>query len=241
MTDTGFDRAIGYPYFIPGCSYIYHNGTYEGVQDRHDFPDVTGLTPVLAVGSNQSPAQLSRKFAGPDWAAIPVSRVLLRDFDTVYSAHITGYGSIAAMLFPAPGTSVSLFVNWLDEPHLQRMHETELGNENYEFGQLTDINLQAESGPDLTKVFFYNSRRGVYAPEGLPVSLAEVPAIDRRAGGMTQRQVQASICARLDPDVSLEDFVRQSIADPIVRQSRTEQIGQGSLPFQYHGYIRVTH
>ena len=141
MTENVFDRAISYPYPIPSCSYVYHNGACDEVSAGALFPDVTGLTPVLAVGSNQSPGQLARKFPGLDWAPIPVSRVGLEDFDTVYSAHITGYGSIAATLFYAPGTIVNLFVNWLNEAHLRRMHETELGNENYEFGRLANVRL----------------------------------------------------------------------------------------------------
>ena len=237
MAEDVFKRAIGYPYPIPGCSYVYHDGAFDKVARAADFPDVAGLTPVLAVGSNQSPLQLARKFPGRDWAPIPVSRVQLKDFDTVYSAHITGYGSIAATLCHMPGTTVHLFVNWLDEPHLRRMHETELGNENYEFGRLTDICLTAEAGPSLTDVSLYHGLRGIFALSGAPVPLAEVPASHRQYEDMTQHQVQTCIRDSLEPEKPLETFVRESVDNPETRKTRTERIGEGGLLFSYEGYV----
>ncbi len=236
MVEDVFDRAIGYPYAIPSSSYIYHNGSYDEVRGSVEFSDVAGLTPVLAVGSNQSPVQLARKFRGPDWAPIPVSRVTLKDFDTVYSAHVTGYGSIAATLCYVPGTTVTLFVNWLDDAHLRHMHQIELGNENYEFGVLFGIDLQAETGQVLNAISLYHGLRGIYAPDGQPVPLTEVKAVNRQHTGKTQRQMLTLIKDRLQPDVSLEVFVRESATDKTVRQSRTAIIGESSLPFSYDGY-----
>jgi len=236
-TEAVFERAMTYPYAIPARSYVYHNGGCEQVSLKTAFPDVSGLTPVLAVGSNQSPVQLGRKFSGSGWAPIPVSRVALADFDTVYSAHITGYGSIAATLCHAPGVTVNLFVNWLNADHLERMHETELASENYEFGKLKDVDLRAEVGPGLTDVYFYQGRRGAFAHEGEPVPLAEVSAIGRQSSGMTQGQIQDRICSLLTPGKALFDFVCESVAYPKIRQTRTERIGQGSLPFSYGGYV----
>jgi hypothetical protein len=237
MAEDVFDRAVGYPYSIPDTSYVYHNGSYTEVDAPSDWTDVSGLTPVLAVGSNQSPQQLARKFPGSDWAPIPVSKVSLKDFDTVYSAHITAYGSIAATLFAVPGTTVTLFVNWLDEAHLRRMHETELGNENYEFGKLTGIELDVEFGSSMSEVSLYHGLRGIYAPNGNPIPLAEVKTINRQHDDMTQHQVLTHIRDRLSPEAELEEFVREAATDRAVRQSRTESIGEGRLIFSYEGYV----
>ena len=51
-------RARDYPYPLPHHSYHWRGGAV------FDFdPELTaGRTPVLAVGSNQAPAQLTRKF-----------------------------------------------------------------------------------------------------------------------------------------------------------------------------------
>jgi hypothetical protein len=231
-----FERAIGYPYAIPERSYIYHNGICEELQTFPEGHDFSTLTPVLAVGSNQSPQQLGRKFPGSGWAPIPVVRVALQDFDTVYSAHITGYGSIAATLCHVPGTTVNLFVNWLDADHLRRMHDTELGNENYEFGTLTDIELCAEIGPSLNEISLYHGLRGIYARDGRPVPLAEVKASNRQYTALTQRQILEHIRNYLEPDAPLDDFVFKGATDKSIRQLRTERIAKGRLPFSHEGY-----
>src|SRR3546814_20831446 len=70
----------------------------------------------------------SRKFGHLAGAAsaIPVTRTWLGDHDVVYSAHVTRYGSLSATLHRAPGTRVQVYVTWLTEAQLPRMHETEI-------------------------------------------------------------------------------------------------------------------
>ena len=104
---------------------------------------------MIAHGSNRSPEQLQRKFADLPVAetSIPVTRAWLADHDVVYSAHVTQYGAIAANLRSTPGTTVEIYVTWLSEPQLNRMHETELGGENYAYGRLSGIDLKIEAGP----------------------------------------------------------------------------------------------
>jgi len=232
-----FERAIAYPYRIPAKSYIYHDGASDELAAGSAFPDVGRLTPVLAVGSNQSPEQLARKFPGADWAPIPVARVTIANFDTVYSAHITTYGSIAATLHHAPGTTVTLFVNWLDHDQLARMHETELPNENYEFGCLNDLQIKAEVGPSLDQVYLYHGQRGIFAPDDNSISLTEVPASGRTGQHMTQHEIQGHLRDRMAPEKSLEDFINDSVSDPAIRQSRTADMAQDRLVFSYPGYV----
>jgi len=237
LSSSEFNRAIGYPYRIPAKSYIYHDGASDELAAGSAFPDVGHLTPVLAVGSNQSPEQLARKFPGSGWAPIPVARVSIRDFDTVYSAHITTYGSIAATLHHAPGTAVTLFVNYLDEQQLERMHETELPNENYEFGCLTELALKAEVGPELDQVHLYQGQRGIFAPDGKSISLTEVPATGRTGQHMTQHEIQSHLRDRLTPGKSLDEFIHGSVSNPDTRRIRTAEMARDRLVFSYSGYV----
>ncbi|MEX0694355.1 MAG: hypothetical protein WD075_07935, partial [Rhodospirillales bacterium] len=179
MSDDILKRALGYPYTLPDASYIVDNGTVLAMSTEDATRGRIGRIPVLAIGSNQSPDQIRRKFSGPDWMPIPCEKCRLDDFDTVFSAHITAYGAIAAALHPSPGTAVSLFINWLDESHMTRMHETELGNENYVFARLDGIRLITEFGHKMTQVYFYRSNAGAFAPQNQPIPLAEVPADNR--------------------------------------------------------------
>jgi hypothetical protein len=106
--------ARDYPYEIPRRSFVYSKrGLLDfdpGLCDRR--------TPVLAIGSNQSPARLAQKFGHDAAHVIPVQRATLRNFDVVYSAHISRYGAVPAMLQTSQGASVTVAVTWLDDAQL---------------------------------------------------------------------------------------------------------------------------
>jgi hypothetical protein len=220
-------RARGYPYPIPERSYHWRGGR------AHAFdPAATeGRTPVLAVGSNQSPEQLTRKFGHEDDWEIPVQRCALADFDVVYSAHIAGYGSVPAMLQAAPGTTVTLFVNWLDAAQLGAMHDTELRNGNYHYGRLDGIALRLEGGAALASVHGYISRRGHIRHDGDAVALAKVPAHDRSHPARDTAQMLAHVHERLDPDHGLDDFILRMIEDANYRRDVIAALETDSVAF----------
>ncbi|MFQ5765155.1 MAG: hypothetical protein ACE5GT_09510, partial [Rhodospirillales bacterium] len=141
-----FHRAISYPFGIPARSYIVDGGLHVELGFSAPMPNLSGRRPVLAVGSNQSPEQLIRKFKDSGLGPIPVIRARLADFDIVYSSHVAAYGSIPAMLRHSPGTRVTLFVNWLTPAQETLMHATETATANYDFGKLDGIELSLEAG-----------------------------------------------------------------------------------------------
>lgn len=226
---------MGYPYPLTHQSFVFHSASPDKLQlidDADAFPDVSGRTPVLAVGSNQSPRQLARKFKGKDWGSIPTSRVHLLDFDTVYSAHVTGYGSIAATLHPSLGTRVALYVNWLTEGQLAAMHKTELSSENYTYEQLEDVQIASEAGPPLTRVNFYKGQRGAYAPEGNVIPLQEVPAKDRRFKALSQLEILTYIQNTMATDMVLEEFVHLAVDSVEQRQIYIQELEKTSHKFE---------
>ena len=231
MPPEDLERATSYPYRIPDWSYVIQDGNYKKLAAEIDPAALSGRVPVLAVGSNQSPEQLARKFTGPQWQAIPVLRIRLADFDTVYSPHITSYGSIPSTLQWAPGATVTLFVTWLDPEQLKRMHETEIGTANYGYGSLNGVHIESEIGPPLQSVFVYASRRGALLHSGSPISVAEIPAVGRNWPAFTQIQVQVHVRDRLSPETELNEFIRNAIGDPEMRRARTEVLERDSQPF----------
>lgn len=235
MSDDILKRALGYPYTLPDASYIVDNGAVLPLLAAEMPRHRTGRIPVLAIGSNQSPDQIRRKFSGPDWLPIPCEKCRLEEFDTVFSAHITAYGSIAAALHPSPGTTVSLFINWLDESHMSHMHATELGNENYVYARLDGVRVLTEFSHEMTSVYFYRSNTGAYAPKNQPIPLAEVPADNRRWKAMRQIDVQSFVHARSEPECTLEDFVLSSISKTETRRSRTAELRTQAIPFEHSG------
>ncbi len=234
MTTETLERALGYPYPIPESSYVVENGTAAPLLGEHAEGHREGRTPVLAVGSNQSPAQIMRKYQGDDWGPIPCEKCTVRDFDTVYSAHITAYGSVAATLHTSPGTAVSLFVNWLTEAQLHRMHATEMGHENYVFARLDQVHVDTEHGEVLDSIYFYRGNLGAFAPNGAPVPLAEVTASRRRWPARTQNEIQTVVHRMTDQHLPFEQFVLSSVQDEDRRHRRRAQMRSGAHPFAHH-------
>ena len=220
-------RARGYPYDIPNRSYHWHGAQLSGF----DPAKTAGRTPVLAVGSNQSPEQLTRKFGHLDDWEIPVQRCALTGFDVVYSAHIARYGSVPAMLQTALGTTATLFVNWLDETQLAAMHETELNNGNYHYGRLDDVAVALEGGSTLTSVHGYFSRRGHVTHDGDGVALASVPAKNRNRPARDCDYMLTQVQQRIDPEHDLDEFILRLIEDAGFRQDVIAALMYDAEPF----------
>ena len=224
--------AKGYPYATPGHSYIYRADAIMPLDGtRGDVFE--GRTPVIAHGSNRSPQQLQRKFG--DWpvaeSEIPVSRAWLRDYDVVYSAHVTRYGAIATNLQKRHGTRVELYVTWLDERQLSRMHETEIGSEIYEYGRLSGIDLALEEGPSslIDEATTYLSRRGCLAREARPIALA-ASAGDGRHPVMAQEEVLSYVRDRFRPDRPLDAHILETIRNASSRQELIEEMMTVAVP-----------
>ena len=239
MASDSVRRALSYPFEIPSRSYVVAGVRYKELPDGAPLPDVAGRHPVLALGSNQSPQQLIRKFKDRGLGPIPVVRGRLHDFDIVYAAHVAAYGSIPATLRHCPGAAVTLFVNWLDEAQLARMHETETATGNYHFARLDVITLRLEIGGDLTSAFVYVGRRGALARNGAPVALAPVKAENRVWPALDQRQVQELVRDRLAPGQPLNAFIQAAVDDRAVRLARTEALMADSLAFEHLGFAAI--
>ncbi len=177
-------RALGYPYPAHHDDFLFGDGGVRPLAADHPLD---GLTPVVAVGSNRAPEQLARKFAGMD-VAVPVIRMRARDVDVVHAAHVARYGAVPATLAASPGTSVELWITWLDEPALAHMDRTEAVGVNYD---RVTVSLNWENpGPRAPRrALLYSARRGLLTLDGAPVALADIPAADRRFPALRQEQV----------------------------------------------------
>lgn len=226
-------RAKAYPFPIPEHSYVL------GSRDRRDLvpgdplPDLSGLTPVLASGSNQSPDQLRRKFDRLDDSPIPVLKCTIEDFDAVHSPHFTAYGSIPATIHHHPGVAADLAINWLNEAQLERMHETEVPSENYFFARLDNVSIDVWGGQKLSSVHVYLSQRGVLSDGGGPLALQAVSARGREWPAVSQQQVQALARDRLSPDRPLDAFIQENIIEPETRRERIDGLARDALPFTW--------
>jgi hypothetical protein len=223
-------HAKSYPFEIPERSYVYRRGAVHefDADPRHRH----GRVPVLAAGSNQSHRQIARKFdAHPSGDVIPSQRGRLHDFDVVYAAHLASYGSVPATFQHSPGTVVSVFVLWLDEAQLVRMHETE---GNYTFDHLERVRVELDdNGEVLSEAYSYSSKIGCFNHAGACVSLSEISAAGRQFLEVGQPDILGILRDRLAPGRGLDHFVGEHVADDEVRRERSQVIGRDALPLRF--------
>ncbi|MBT5051373.1 MAG: hypothetical protein HOM58_22960 [Rhodospirillaceae bacterium] len=228
MMNDPVGHAKAYPFPAPDHCFLYEGGGWKRL---HDGVETTGRSPVLAAGSNQSPEQLARKYGGmTDIGAIPAQRGRLHDFDVVYAAHLARYGSVPATFQRSPGTAVTVFVLWLTDEQLQRMHETE---GNYTYDHLNDILIELDAGEALTEAFAYSSKIGCLAHEGDCIGLAEIAARNRRFRALRQAEVLALIRDRLDPGTDLDLFISQHAGEYDVLRERSKRLGDDAISTSY--------
>ncbi len=223
-------HAKSYPFEILDRSYVYRRGLVEAF-DTHRSP-AAGRVPVLAAGSNQSHRQIARKFNDhPSGDVIPSQRGRLHDFDVVYAAHLASYGSVPATFQHSPGTVVIVFVLWLDERQLDRMHETE---GNYTFDHLDGVRIELDEGGEvLREAYSYSSKVGCYNYDEQCVSLSEIGAIDRKFNQASQPEILGMVRDRLAPGRALDDFVGEHLGEDKVRRERSEAIGRDALALTF--------
>lgn len=216
-------RATGYPYERPARSYVMEGGTVtplaelddaarEAVVARYTDPDGARV-PLLAIGSNGAPATLKLKFAHFPNAADRDVLVLtghLHDHDIGPQAGATAYGSMPATVFASPGTRVRASLVWLTRAQFVQLTWSEV---SYHLGRLTARFAGDEPGTDADAVLVFVSRFGTFAPEGEPLALAAVPALDRTARAVTQEEaLTLAARAAYGPGSDAEELLREVFA-----------------------------
>lgn len=222
-------HAKAYPFSIPDHSFVYDRGSVR----RTESPafDRSGRVPVLAAGSNQSPDQLHRKFGHlPDVGKIPAQRGRLHDFDVVYAAHLSSYGSVPATFQSSPGTAVTVFVLWLDGRQLARMHETE---GNYTYDRMPGVRVETDDGDILEEAYAYSSKVGCLNVDSGCVGLAEIAASGRRFATRSQPEIQAHLRDRLHFGAQLDVFIHAHLEDDALRRERSTALGADALPLSF--------
>lgn len=165
LADAPRDHPLSYPGVWPAGS-----GLLDGDEllplDRLTHP---GRTPVVAVGSNASPAQLRHKTAEFGVTSpIPMVRARVTGIDIGVSAHVSRLGYVSASPVHAPAVTRELFVIWLDAEQLAMVDATE---PNYDRVLLPapDFRVELENGEALFDAFAYVNHHGVlHHGDGVP-------------------------------------------------------------------------
>lgn len=187
--------------------------------------------PVIGYGANAAPEALVRKFA-PDVfegrAVFPVVPARLHDFDIVWMAWLGGLGAPPATIAWSPGTTVEVWVGWLDAAQQARMDATEGLGRGYVTGRLEGIDLELADGTRLDAAWIYVGLPGAYAPDGAPLAVARVPAAGRRFAALSPAAVAARAGAATDTPLSA---VLAHATDPEQAAAARERMRAACLPF----------
>ncbi|MFJ3759498.1 hypothetical protein [Streptomyces sp. NPDC090080] len=169
LAELGLDRAPrDHPLTYPG-TWPADSGLLDG--DRllpleRLVPD-DGRVPVLAVGSNASPAQLQHKMAESGVAGpIPMVRTRVTGIDVGVSAHVSRLGYVSAAPLRSPAAVRELFVVWLDGPQLEVIDASEGvplpgGNFGRAWLPAPQVRVALADGTALPGVHAYVNRHGV--------------------------------------------------------------------------------
>lgn len=225
-------RALGYPYARPAGSYLFSGGTAQDLPPDTDF---NGRIPVLACGSNGAPAQLLRKYGTSTNHCIPVTAARLHDICCSYSAHFSGYGSVAAALHTAPGAMSDVHITWLNETELARMHETEAIGQNYRYVRMEGVDLTCAVHGATPTIHAYVSLRGSLLIDGSPVTLGGIECQNACFPIMDQHAIQSRLRDSFAPGMDLHDFIRQNITDAQIRADRTASLARQAQVFDHPG------
>lgn len=208
--------GLAYPWERPPESYLLKDGEVLApdaayTEDRH---------PILAFGSNAAPSTLLRKFGHFEDASDRDILVLagdLHDFDVGAAATIAIYGAMPATLFASPGTAVRAAVLYATGAQATQLTWSEL---SYRFGRLDGIRFDGDC--ELDSVLAYVNRFGTFAPDGEPLALAAVPAANRAAAALTQRELldRAAQLLGLDGADAVVRAVHDDAADVFRRVRR---------------------
>lgn len=177
-------------------------------------PPAASLTPVLAVGSNASPAQVRRKLATAGLLTlVPITAVSVGGLAVGVSAHVSRPGYLPATPVPDDGAASGLWVVWLDAPALTAIDATEPNYERIRVPARYPVRLPA--GRPVTHCWVYRSRHG-YLVNGagqprrltdqatlITALLAELPALRALAGISPQEWIERT------HDAVVRDAIRE--------------------------------
>lgn len=187
-------RALDYPYATPERSYLYRDGA--ALELPPEGPDLSGRSPLLAYGANAAPQALARKLAPLGEVELPVLQSELEGFDVVYSSHVSPYGAVPATLLERPRTVAPVFIL---HPTVEQLALLSKSEPNYDLGEVAGVAA-------------YRSKHGYLEIDGSPVALAAVRSTGRTLPELDEPAVLEFVRDSVEPDLSLEAFIRASIA-----------------------------
>ncbi|MCW2858843.1 MAG: hypothetical protein JWP48_551 [Actinoallomurus sp.] len=196
-------------------------------------PVIAERHPVLAVGSNGSPAQLHRKLAGRTGVLVPMTYVAVGGLVPGVSAHVSRPGYVPAAPVLLPGATGRLVLLWLDDAQLAVVDATE---PNYHRIALpAEVTVSLDGAGPLTGCRVYAGRHGCLTDRsGRPFRLTGQAAL--LSGLLADLPELGRLIGARGPEVFVETLrgdegLREQVRALWRREGRVaEQRGLGRAP-----------
>jgi hypothetical protein len=198
----------------PGGWAVDDATTLDEMLRGRDAPSLADRHPILAVGSNGSPAQLRRKLAGRASVLLPLTYATVRGLVPGVSAHVSRPGYVPAAPVRVDGAIGRLVVLWPDDAQLSVIDATE---PNYRLLPVPGtVTVTLDGGAPLAGCRLYAGRHGCLLDRnGVPFPLtgqaelvtgllADLPGLGRLTGARDP----GDFAARLRRDAELREQVR---------------------------------
>jgi hypothetical protein len=231
-----FVNGAAYPYVGLSTGLLAHDSVQVGstVVTAVELLQTLGVadritrrrTPVIAYGANATVSALARKYVAPsvtEPAVIPVTRALLQDYDVVWSPHLVFNGALPATIVRSPGTVVEVWITWLDDRELERMHDTEGVGTIYSYGTLSPSQLVSEA-PLSEPPGVYVGCSGALALGGVVQAIARVPAEGRRFPPVDSEQAMRGVASQIGWTDSVFGLLLDNVRSPARRAERTQAL-----------------
>lgn len=209
---------------------------------------MSARTPILAYGSNAAVSALKRKFISDKfargWAILPVLKGTIKNFEVVHAAHFVPVnGSFPAGIAYNAATESEIWLSFLDEKEMERMHASEgIDSDSpeswYSYGKLDNVKIQIPGWKELTSVFVYVDNYGALKLDGKTAALAKVPAATRspkvsmESALLAAEDIFKKIPASMEANKACEKWkgvekrLCENIVDPCVRDDRTDELAK---------------
>lgn len=138
-------------------------------------PRVGQRHPVVAIGSNASPGQLSHKLSRLGLpVVVPISPLRITGINIGVSAHISPAGYVAISPYTDPEAECDVYLTWFDDAQLKAVDATEYPEYRRISISSDDYLMTLPSGEDLQAAYLYINTNGVLAdPDGTPIQGGE--------------------------------------------------------------------
>ena len=191
--------------------------------------EIDDVVAMIAAGSNGSTVQLARKYRERRSARpILIAPAEVTGAVSVYSAHITAYGSVPATMHAAPDAGAALHVLLMPAEELAHMNATEALGVNYVLAAPEAMQARVET-VSFARPLAYVSKRGALALETGPVLLPQTGGEATGYAEAGQREMVERVMARLGEGCSVEAFVTRMIGDRRARADVTARLAETAL------------